>query len=84
MGFAGPCKLGDSVNRPGLKVPKIGMMVFDSSDISNLESEGRLEDVILHEMGHVSSSSRQKSHSNSSAGSWYWDALGRFRLNKSP
>lgn len=30
-----------------------GCMMFDSADLAELESLGRLQDVILHEMGHV-------------------------------
>ena len=52
LGQAGPCKLG--VTDFGVAVPKVGRMVFDTADIAALESNGRLEKVILHEMGHVS------------------------------
>ena len=31
----------------------IGGMQFDNADLDNLEGQGTLEDVILHEMGHV-------------------------------
>lgn len=33
--------------------PITGCMVFDSEDLQDLEDVGRLQDVILHEMGHV-------------------------------
>lgn len=34
-------------------VPLIGQMTFDTADLASLENAGTLEDVILHEMGHV-------------------------------
>jgi hypothetical protein len=34
-------------------LPITGMMEFDSADLANLESSGQLDEVILHEMGHV-------------------------------
>lgn len=33
--------------------PYYGVMEFDEADLANLAAEGRLGDVILHEMGHV-------------------------------
>lgn len=50
LGQAGPCW----VRSPGVGgLPLIGIMRFDEADIANLETLGRLEDVILHEMFHV-------------------------------
>lgn len=34
-------------------IPYRGMMEFDTYDLANMEEDGTLEDVILHEMGHV-------------------------------
>jgi hypothetical protein len=48
LGSAGPC----SVRIPGY-LPALGGMKFDTADLANLEFQGRLQDVILHEMGHV-------------------------------
>jgi hypothetical protein len=48
LGSAGPCFIRTA---GGLSV--IGRMRFDNADIATLQSNGRLTDVILHEMGHV-------------------------------
>jgi PKD repeat protein len=47
LGSAGPC-----VVRGG-GLPAYGVMRFDSADLADLEAEGLLSTVILHEMGHV-------------------------------
>ncbi len=48
LGQAGPTGL-----RGGSFIPFQGIMQFDSADLGALEMAGQLEDVILHEMGHV-------------------------------
>ena len=48
LGQAGPCFVRDPGN-----LTVIGRMQFDEDDMELLESEGALEAVILHEMGHV-------------------------------
>jgi hypothetical protein len=48
LGAASPCYL-----RGTNQLPFIGYMKFDTADLANLESNGTLDDVILHEMGHV-------------------------------
>jgi PKD repeat protein len=48
LGSAGPCLIRGSGN-----LPLLGGMRFDTADLANLEAQGRLEDVIVHEMGHV-------------------------------
>jgi len=50
LGSAGPCAL-----RPptGVGLTVLGVMRFDTADLPALESQGRLDAVILHEMGHV-------------------------------
>jgi Leishmanolysin len=48
LGQAGPTFL-----RPRTFLPAKGMMEFDVGDLAQLEFEGGLESVILHEMGHV-------------------------------
>jgi hypothetical protein len=48
LGAAGPCFF-----RAGSNLPFIGVMIFDQADVANLEREGQLAAVILHEMGHV-------------------------------
>lgn len=48
LGRAGPTYL-----RPGSLLPAKGVMEFDTGDLERMEKDGSLEDVILHEMGHV-------------------------------
>jgi hypothetical protein len=48
LGAAGPCYI-----RNVSTLPAMGLMKFDTADLDVLESEGLLETVILHEMGHV-------------------------------
>ncbi len=45
---AGPCW-----RRSGSLLPLYGRMTFDVADLERLERVGELEDVVLHEMGHV-------------------------------
>ncbi len=39
--------------RSGSSLPYHGWMQFDTADVANFEANGRLFDVVLHEMGHV-------------------------------
>ena len=48
LGQAGPCFI-----RTSNELPLAGAMIFDEADLADLEAAGRLDDVILHEMGHV-------------------------------
>ncbi|HWP37520.1 MAG TPA: leishmanolysin-related zinc metalloendopeptidase [Gemmatimonadales bacterium] len=48
LGSAGPCYIRNSN-----QLPILGRMRFDRDDLNQLEATGRLNDVILHEMGHV-------------------------------
>lgn len=48
LGQAGPTHL-----RPGSLLPARGLMSFDVDDLEQMEDDGSLIDVILHEMGHV-------------------------------
>lgn len=48
LGSAGPCY----IRNPG-NLPIVGRMRFDTDDLANLEANGQLDEVILHEMGHV-------------------------------
>jgi hypothetical protein len=48
LGSAGPCRLRNSNLIPG-----VGVMTFDTADLPNLDAQGQLNNVILHEMGHV-------------------------------
>lgn len=48
LGQAGACLI-----RSDTKHSIVGRMQFDSADLIGLEGQGRLADVILHEMGHV-------------------------------
>lgn len=49
LGSAGPC--GTRIGGTALTI--VGTMRFDTADLPGLESSGRLDAVILHEMGHV-------------------------------
>jgi hypothetical protein len=48
LGSAGPCFV-----RSTSRLPVIGVMRFDNADLANLEADGRLLSVIMHEMLHV-------------------------------
>ena len=48
LGRAGPCWV-----RVENLLPIFGRMEFDAADLERVEREGRLEPLILHEMGHV-------------------------------
>ena len=48
LGQAGPIDL-----RPGSFIPATGIMSFDSADLDQMEQDGSLVSVIVHEMGHV-------------------------------
>ena len=48
LGSAGPTRIRSSNSRP-----VEGMMRFDSADLTQMENSGELQDVIIHEMGHV-------------------------------
>lgn len=48
LGSAGPCFV-----RTTSRLPVLGVMRFDNADLANLEADGRLLAVILHEMLHV-------------------------------
>lgn len=48
LGQAGPCRIRNSNS-----LTITGTMTFDVADLDDLETAGTLNDVILHEMGHV-------------------------------
>ncbi|WP_051963466.1 leishmanolysin-related zinc metalloendopeptidase [Deinococcus misasensis] len=48
LGRAGP-----EYVRPRTELPITGIMQFDVADLAQMEASGTLENVILHEMGHV-------------------------------
>ncbi|WP_017325755.1 Ig-like domain-containing protein [Synechococcus sp. PCC 7336] len=48
LGQAGPTSL-----RSGSFLPAAGIVQFDAADVSNLEANGQLDEVVLHEIGHV-------------------------------
>lgn len=48
LGAAGPC-----IIRSSNGLPIIGLMRFDDADVASLLSKGQLDQVVLHEMGHV-------------------------------
>ncbi len=48
LGSAGPCDIRNTND-----LTAVGRMRFDVADTDRLATEGRLEEVILHEMGHV-------------------------------
>jgi len=45
---SGPCFV-----RTGSRIPVLGLMKLDTADLDQLESNGKLSAVIVHEMGHV-------------------------------
>jgi hypothetical protein len=51
LGSAGPCLYRSSGADAGTHL--VGLMRFDTADLANLEAQGALVDVIVHEMGHV-------------------------------
>jgi hypothetical protein len=48
LGSAGPCYI-----RTATSLPLVGTMEFDLADIVAIEEAGSLDDLIMHEMGHV-------------------------------
>lgn len=48
LGSAGPCFIRTETGHP-----LVGLMSFDSDDVTALENNGAFDVVILHEMGHV-------------------------------
>ncbi len=53
-GASGTLAQGDALEtRAGSLLPSLGMMEMDSSDIDDLESEGKLVETITHEMAHA-------------------------------
>lgn len=48
LGQAGPC-----ITRGGANQTMFGIMQFDEADLVDIEANGQLEGLILHEMGHV-------------------------------
>jgi hypothetical protein len=55
LGGAGPCYIrsSDPPDPPVDPLTIMGVMQFDTDDLQDLEDGGFLEEVILHEMGHV-------------------------------
>ena len=51
LGQAGPCWV--RTGGPNAGMPLTGTMEFDIEDLEDLDGDGLLEEVILHEMGHV-------------------------------
>jgi hypothetical protein len=51
LGQAGPCAFRRLAS--GRYMPVVGAMQFDSADMRTMASNGRLQNVIAHEMGHV-------------------------------
>lgn len=49
LGAAGPCLSHSARNN----LPVAGFMQFDTADLRRYADEGRLEEIIAHEMGHV-------------------------------
>jgi Leishmanolysin len=49
LGSAGPCL----IRGEGLPLPFAGRMIFDSADLLSFAEIGRLEEIVVHEMGHV-------------------------------
>lgn len=53
LGQAGPTFLRPASAGPAALLPAKGQMTFDTADLARMESDGTLDDVITHEMGHV-------------------------------
>lgn len=53
LGQAGPTFLRPLGAGSAAFLPAKGTMIFDTADLEKLESDGTLNDVITHEMGHV-------------------------------
>jgi Leishmanolysin len=53
LGQAGPTHLRPATAGRAALLPVRGIMSFDTADLAKMESEGTLNDVITHEMGHV-------------------------------
>ncbi|WP_232660319.1 leishmanolysin-related zinc metalloendopeptidase [Pseudonocardia sp. TRM90224] len=53
LGQAGPTDLRPASAGAAALLPVKGVMSFDTADLANMESDGTLDDVIAHEMGHV-------------------------------
>jgi hypothetical protein len=53
LGQAGPTHIRPPGRRPSANLPVKGIMAFDTADLAQMESDGTLNDVITHEMGHV-------------------------------
>ncbi|MFJ3103482.1 leishmanolysin-related zinc metalloendopeptidase [Streptomyces sp. NPDC086835] len=53
LGQAGPTRFRRDDAASGAGLPAKGRMMFDSADLTQMEEEGSLLDVITHEMGHV-------------------------------
>jgi hypothetical protein len=52
LGAASICAIRDAGD-PSTNLPLVGYMFFDTADLANIQASGALNDVILHEMGHV-------------------------------
>lgn len=53
LGQAGPSLLRPAKAGRAAFLPAKGEMTFDSADLASMETNGTLDDVIAHEMGHV-------------------------------
>lgn len=53
LGQAGPTHLRPATAGSAALLPVKGIMSFDTADLSRMQSDGTLRDVIAHEMGHV-------------------------------
>ncbi|HEV7921706.1 MAG TPA: leishmanolysin-related zinc metalloendopeptidase [Thermoanaerobaculia bacterium] len=53
LGQAGPTRLRPASAGAAAFLPAKGQMQFDTADLADMETNGTLEDVITHEMGHV-------------------------------
>ena len=53
LGSAGPRELRPPEAGAAAFLPATGSMSFDTADLARMEADGRLNDVITHEMGHV-------------------------------
>ena len=53
LGSAGPCLVRTTGGGTNITFTIAGVMRFDTADLDTLEARGQLNNVIIHEMGHV-------------------------------
>eukprot|EP00924_Labyrinthula_sp_SR-Ha-C_P006439 snap_masked-scaffold_57-processed-gene-1.16-mRNA-1 protein AED:1.00 eAED:1.00 QI:0/0/0/0/1/1/3/0/420 len=75
---AGPCAVSEE------DLPILGLMTFDNADIDALEDDGTLDDVIMHEMLHVTGVGTLWNFNRNLLQDPAFDAAGNFNANAQP